>query len=78
MKKIYFIAIVWLVLLSCTTKNDYAVSAHLTPQQQDETMWKLIRYIGRSPERLLFEERFYAPYDSFYIEQAKLHKSDGM
>ena len=76
MKKIYFIAIVWLVLLSCTTKNDYAVSAHLTPQQQDETMWKLIRYIGRSPEGLLFEERFYAPYDSFYIEQAKLHKFD--
>ncbi len=39
-------------------------------------MWKIIRYVGRAPEGITFEERFYAPYDSVYQEQAKLHKFD--
>ncbi len=65
-----------LIAGACSTKNDYTVSAHLTPQQQDEMMWKIIRYVGRAPEGLTFEERFYAPYDSVYQEQAKLHKFD--
>ena len=64
------------VVVGCSTKNNYQVSEHLTPQQQDEIMWKIIRYIGRAPEGLTFEERFYAPYDSAYREQAKLHKFD--
>jgi hypothetical protein len=70
--------LVLLVLLAgaCGTKNDYQVSTHLTPQQQDEMMWKIIRYVGRAPEGLTFEERFYKPYDSVYQEQAKLHKFD--
>lgn len=65
-----------LIAGACSTKNNYQVSAHLTPQEQDEMMWKIIRYIGRAPEGLTFEERFYAPYDSVYQEQAKLHKFD--
>lgn len=69
---------VFLILIAgaCGTKNNYQVSAHLTPQQQDEMMWKIIRYIGRAPEGITFEERFYAPYDSVYQEQVKLHKFD--
>lgn len=39
-------------------------------------MWKIIRYVGRAPEGLTFEERFYKPYDSVYQEQAKQHKLD--
>ena len=39
-------------------------------------MWRIIRYIGRAPEGLTFEERFYKPYDSAYQEQAKVHKFD--
>ena len=70
-----FIALI-LVAGSCNTKNDYSVSSHLTPQQQDEIMWKIIRYVGRAPEGLTFEERFYAPYDTFYQEQARIHKFD--
>ncbi len=58
------------------TKNNYQVGEHLTPLQQDEMMWKIIRYLGRPPEGLTFEERFYAPYDSVYREQAKAHKFD--
>lgn len=61
---------------ACSTKNDYQVSSHLTPQQQDEMMWKIIRYVGRAPEGLTFEERFYKPYDSAFQEQAKVHKFD--
>lgn len=65
-----------LVVIACSTKNNYQVSAHLTPQQQDDMMWKIIRYVGRAPEGLTFEERFYKPYDSIYQEQAKLYKFD--
>ncbi len=65
-----------LIAGACSTKNNYQVNTHLTPQQQDEMMWKIIRYVGRAPEGLTFEERFYKPYDSLYQEQAKLHKFD--
>jgi hypothetical protein len=72
------IAGIWFAFIAgaCSTKNNYQVSAHLTPQQQDEMIWKIIRYVGRAPEGLTFEERFYKPYDSLYQEQAKLHKVD--
>jgi len=78
MMKSLLINLVIIVFIAgaCSSKNNYEVSTHLTPQQQDEMMWKIIRYIGRAPEGLTFEERFYAPYDSVYIEQAKLHKFD--
>lgn len=66
-----------LIVGACNTKNNYRVSTHLTPQQQDEMMWKIIRYVGRAPEGLTFEERFYKAYDSAYREQARLHKFDG-
>ncbi len=73
------VGVVFILVLiagACTTKNNYQVSAHLTPKQQDEMMWKIIRYVGRAPEGLTFEERFYKPYDSAYQEQAKVHKFD--
>lgn len=77
MKNLVFVFVVLILAVgSCSTKNDYTVSAHLTPQQQDEMMWKIIRYVGRAPEGLTFEERFYAPYDTFYHEQARIHKFD--
>lgn len=64
------------IVSACSTKNTYEVSKHLSPQQQDEMMWKIIRYVGRAPEGLTFEERFYTAYDSLYQEQARLHKFD--
>jgi hypothetical protein len=77
MKNKIFVGIfIVLILGACNTKNNYQVSKHLTPQQQDEMMWKIIRYIGRAPEGLTFEERFYTPYDSVYQQQARLHKFD--
>lgn len=76
MKKIVLIAMITLMAGACSTKNNYQVNSNLTSQEQDEMMWKIIRYIGRAPEGLTFEERFYAPYDSIYREQAALHKFD--
>ncbi|HCZ36890.1 MAG TPA: hypothetical protein DHV26_13295 [Cytophagales bacterium] len=75
-KSIFTYIIITLIVGACSTEHNYQVSAHLTPQEQDEMLWKIIRYVGRSPEGLTFDERFYAPYDSFYREQAKLHRFD--
>jgi hypothetical protein len=76
MKKIILTGIVLCAMAGACTKNKYQVDEHITPQQQDEMMWKIIHYLGRAPEGLSFEERFYAPYDSVYREQAKAHKFD--
>lgn len=76
MKQISAGILALLVVGACSSKKEYAVSAHLTPQQQDEMMWKIIRYVGRAPEGLSFDERFYPAYDSFYQEQVRLHKFD--
>jgi hypothetical protein len=77
MEKIVIAGVFLAIIASaCSTKNDYQVSTHLTPQQQDDMMWKIIRYVGRAPEGISFEERFYKPYDSVYQEQARLHKFD--
>ncbi|MDZ7650896.1 MAG: hypothetical protein U5K54_29265 [Cytophagales bacterium] len=37
---------------------------------------KLYAMWAGAPDGLTFDERFYAPYDSFYIEQARQHKFD--
>lgn len=77
MKKVIAGVLILVGLMSaCATKRDYVVSTHLTAQEQVEMMDKVIRYVGRAPEGLTFEERFYPAYDSFYREQAGLHKFD--
>jgi hypothetical protein len=73
MKKIW---IVLLIVVACSPKKEFSVNGHLTAAQQVEMMDKIIRYVGRAPEGLTFEERFYPAYDSFYMEQASLHKFD--
>lgn len=71
MKNIWFLIL--LVTVTCARK-EYTVEKHLTAQQQVEMMDKIIRYVSRAPEGLTFEERFYSAYDSFYMEQASLHR----
>jgi hypothetical protein len=73
MKRIWILV---LIVTACSAKKEYSVSAHLTPDQQVVIMDKIIRYVGRAPEGLTFEERFYPAYDSFYLEQSSLHKFD--
>ncbi len=77
MKKIVLVIVVVAGLVAaCSTKNNYQVSGHLTPQQQDDMMGKIIRYMGSAPEGITIDERFYAAYDSIYREQTKAHKFD--
>lgn len=73
MKKIW---IVILIVAACSPKKEFKVDSHLTAAQQVAMMDNIIRYVGRAPEGLTFEERFYPAYDSFYMEQASLHKFD--
>lgn len=60
--------------ISC--KKDYNPDSHLSPQEQYDQVWKIIRYMARPPENLTFEERFYKGYDPYYEEQMKFHRLD--
>jgi hypothetical protein len=64
-----------LLLISCGSK-DYSPSSHLTPKEEYDNVWKIIRYIGRAPENLTMPERFYNGYDDHYKEQMSLHRLD--
>lgn len=63
-----------LILVCCSPREDYAVDRYLDGKQRDEQLWKIIRYVAKAPEGLLYEERFYAPYDTFYQRQASRHR----
>ena len=62
------------ILIGCS--KGYAPDEHLSPQQQTDNVWKIIRYLARAPENVTFEERFYKGYDKYYQEQMALHRLD--
>lgn len=57
-------------------QKSYDPAEYLTPQEQYDNMWKIIRYIGRAPENLTMQERFYKGYDDHYKEQMSQHRLD--
>ena len=63
-------------MVSCKGSNDYQPLSYLTTDEQDERMSQIIRYMGRAPEGLSMEERFYKAYDDHYREQQNLHRLD--
>lgn len=69
------IPLILLALLGCGPVS-YNPADHLTTQQQEDFKWKIIRYIGRSPDGLTPDERFYPQYDSHYRDQQALHALD--
>lgn len=76
MKKFIFV-LALAVLAACSTSGDkYNPDKNLSPQELDANLWSMIRYIGKSPEGLTPPERFYAAYDSHYMEQKKLLRID--
>lgn len=76
MKNLFSITIL-AVLFACSTSADkYKPEQNLTPQELDANLWTMMRYLGKSPEGLTPPERFYAAYDSHYMEQMKLHRID--
>jgi hypothetical protein len=64
----------FLLMTSCG--KDYSPSSHLTPKEEYDNVWKVIRYIGRAPENITRQERFYAAYDEYYKEQVSIHRLD--
>lgn len=63
-----------LVLFACS--KGYDPNEWLTPQEQYDKVWKVIRYVGRAPENLTMPERFYKGYDDHYKEQMTAHRLD--
>jgi len=68
--------IVLLMLGLTTCQKSYDPSSYLTPQEQYDNVWKIIRYVGRAPENLTLPERFYKGYDDHYKEQMSIHRLD--
>ena len=64
------------VLFLSGCQKDYNPESHLSPQEQYDQVWKIIRYLAKPPENLTFEERFYKGYNSYYEEQMKFHRLD--
>lgn len=54
----------------------YKPGDKLTLEQQEDFKWKIIRYVGRSPDGLTVQERFYPQYDSHYLDQQSVHSLD--
>lgn len=69
-----YIVFVCLVLMSCS--KGYTPSEHLSAKEQDELMWKIIRYLAKPPEGLTKPERFYKGYDPYYQEQQARYRLD--
>ena len=67
---------VFLIVAGCAGSSDYKVTEYLTPQEQDQVMSQVIRYLAKSPEGLTFEERFYEAYTPYYNEQQSRHRLD--
>ena len=67
------VSVVFFVFVGCT-KKDYNPDSHLTVLEQDSIVWRIMRYVARPPDGLLYEERFYKGYDKHYHEQQALHK----
>lgn len=76
MKFVFGLLILALLLGSCAPS--YNPDDHLSKKEQYDLQWKIIRYLGRAPEGLMFEERFYKAYDSHYEKQMGLHRLDAL
>lgn len=61
-------------MAACKTNESYIPEDHLTPQQHDRVMTKLIRYVGRKPEKATDSTKFLAKHDEHYVEQVASHK----
>jgi hypothetical protein len=72
MKKIFPL----LFLLAACTGRSYKPADHLTAREQDELLWTIIRYIGRAPEGITTQEKFYKGYDPHYQEMKSRHRID--
>lgn len=66
------------VLASCSLDKDYKPESHLTVQEQDLFMNRIIRYLSRSPDGVAPEDRLDPAHDQHYAEQMKIHRLDAL
>jgi hypothetical protein len=71
-----FILLATLLVVFSSCSKGYKPNNHLTVQEQDEVMWKIIRYLAKPPEGLTKPERFYKGYDPYYEQQKSRHRLD--
>lgn len=71
---IFLIATIFLT--GCRFERDYTPAARLSAQEQEDLMQSIIRYVSRSPEGILPEERMDHRFDDHYEEQRRLHRLD--
>ncbi|MFM7487257.1 MAG: hypothetical protein ACKO13_10105, partial [Cytophagales bacterium] len=74
--KYHYVLILAMLVTACS--KGYKPTDHLTGKEQDEFVWKIIRYIAKPPEvsNLSKPERFYKGYDPYYQEQQARHRLD--
>lgn len=75
---ISLLAIVSILLGSCSGNNDYRPESHLQVVEQDQLMNGVIRYISRSPDGVSPDDRFDPEHDEHYEEQKSAHRLDAL
>jgi uncharacterized lipoprotein NlpE involved in copper resistance len=68
-----FTLIIALALVGCSNKADrYSPTNYGQGKsgvtEMDANLWAMIRYLAKAPEGLTPPERFYAAYDSHYVD----------
>jgi hypothetical protein len=76
MRRALILLSIAVVLACCQSDKDYRPASHLSAQQQEDLLKDVIRYVARSPEGVLPEQRTDTRYDSHYEEQRRLHRLD--
>ena len=70
MNKILLPFLVAGMLTQCASDKRYDPNASLSPQEKDEIMVKIIRYIAKTPENVSHAEKFRSEYDAYYQDLA--------
>lgn len=73
--------VLFLLLLTataCRFEKDYRPDSHMTAQQQDLFMNRVIRYMARTPDGVTPEDRLEARHDAHYAEQLRVHRLDAL
>ena len=58
------------MLVQCSDNKKYDPSKTLSPQEKDEVMMNIVRYLAKAPENVGPEEKFKPEYNPYYQERA--------
>lgn len=78
MRHLVSLYLILIFLVGCSLDRDYNPDKHLTVQEQEVLMNRIIRYIARAPEGVPPEDRFKRAYDEHYDDQRGRHRLDAL